>query len=202
MHPIRHISGRAAPLPGANIDTDVIMPKQFLKGITREGLADGVFFDLRFAAPDKPRPDFILNTPGYAGTQILVAGPNFGCGSSREHAVWGLRQFGIRAILGTTFGSIFFDNCLHNGLLVIRLADAETQRLLALCAKPDRNLIAIDLVAQTVADAEGQRTAFAIDALSKDRLLRGIDSIAATLERAAAIRAFEKNHRNANPWQH
>lgn len=200
MEPLIRLTGIAAPLPAANVDTDVIMPKQFLKGIDREGLRDGVFHALRFAADGSPRPDFILNRPPWRGASILVTGPNFGCGSSREHAVWGLRQLGIRAILGTTFGGIFFDNCLNNGILALGLPPDDLAALLRLAEDPAHNRLTIDLPAQTLLGDGGTCVAFALDARRKEALLRGHDAIAATLEEANAIQSFEKAHHQANPW--
>ncbi len=194
---VRH-AGIAAPMPGANIDTDVIMPKQFLKGIDRSGLARGVFHDLRFDASGAPRPDFILNRPGFEATSILVVGPNFGCGSSREHAVWGLLQLGVRAIIGTSFGGIFADNALNNGLLLVSLTAAEHQPLNELAsARPTR--VSVDLEAQSIIAGE-LRVPFAIAPTARRLLLLGLDRIGTTLERAAEIRAFERRYFDAHPW--
>src|SRR3954447_14604168 len=178
MQPFIRITGAAAPLPLANIDTDVIMPKQFLKGIDRAGLRDGVFHDLRFAAPGLPRPDFILNREGWTEARFLVVGANFGCGSSREHAVWGLLQRGIRAIVGTSFAGIFSDNCQRNGLLLVSLPAPDVGPLLDLAGDPARNVLTIDLPAQNVAAGEGGPVfRFEIDGLRKDALLRGLDAV-------------------------
>lgn len=201
MEPFDRVEGIAAPLPMANVDTDVIMPKQFLKGIDRSGLADGVFHFQRFDETGALRPDFVLNRPGWAGASFLVVGPNFGCGSSREHAVWGLMQLGVRAILGTSFAGIFNDNCQRNGLLTIVLPEPSIERLLALAADPARNRMTIDLPAQTVTGDGGALTmGFDIDALRKDHLMRGLDAVAATLDGAEDIRAFERAYGAARPW--
>lgn len=199
MQPFTIVDGAAAALPAANIDTDVIMPKQFLKGIDRSGLRDGTFFDLRFRAPGEPRPEFVLNQPAWGDTRFLVVGPNFGCGSSREHAVWGLLQLGIRAIIGTSFAGIFADNAANNGLLLVSL-DADTVNALGtLAANPQTNRLSIDLAEQTIA-ATGHTYRFDISALRKDAMMRGLDAIGTSLEDIAAIHAFEQQHFATNPW--
>jgi 3-isopropylmalate/(R)-2-methylmalate dehydratase small subunit len=200
IEPFIEVHGVAAPLPQANIDTDVIMPKQFLKGVTREGLAKGLFYDLRFDGLGKPRADFILNHPGYQHPAILIVGPNFGCGSSREHAVWGLRQYGVRCLLGTSFASIFQDNCFSNGLLPISLSSDQIDRLQAECSDPAQNRLTVDLRDQRIASAQGLCIPFICDELRRDDLLNGRDAIASTLQQAANIRQFERAHWAANPW--
>ena len=200
MQPFETVSGPAAALPAANVDTDVIMPKQFLKGIDRSGLDRGVFHDLRFDAAGTKRPDFVLNRPEWAQARFLVVGPNFGCGSSREHAVWGLLQLGIRAVVGTTFAGIFADNAANNGLLLVSLDPERVQALGSLAADPARNRLTIDLPSQTILAADASRTAFEIPATRKDALVRGLDAIGTTLDRAAEIRAFEERYHAARPW--
>ena len=201
MTPFTTVTGIAAPLPRANIDTDQIMPKQFLKGIDRSGLADGFLFDLRFTAPGKPRPDFILNQPPWNDARFLVVGPNYGCGSSREHAVWGMMQLGIRAVIGTQFGGIFYDNCLRNGVPAILLPESDVAQLMALTGDPAQCEITVDLPAQAiVANATGEKIAFAFDPVHKDMLVRGLSAVAATLEHAGAIEAFERKYYDENPW--
>ena len=200
MEPFTIVSGPAAGLPGANIDTDVIMPKQFLKGIDRAGLGEAVFHDLRHAGPGRPRPDFVLNRPEWQGACTLVVGPNFGCGSSREHAVWGLLQGGIRAVVGTSFAGIFADNAANNGLLLIELAPGAVAELAARAADPAGNRMTIDLPAQTITTADGAVQGFDIPARRKDHLVRGLDAIGATLDHAEAIRAFQARHLAAQPW--
>lgn len=194
------LTGIAASLPQANIDTDVIMPKQFLKGITREDLARGLFYDLRFNDSGQERGDFILNQPGYRAARFLIVGPNFGCGSSREHAVWGLRQFGIRGILGTSFASIFRDNCFKNGLLPITLKTEELGLVESACSNPQHNILTVDLFEQVVSLLNGGRVPFTIDPLRRDDLLNGRDAVASTLRFAAEIRAFEQRHWLTQPW--
>lgn len=200
MQPFTTVTGPAAALSAANIDTDVIMPKQFLKGIDRSGLSHGTLHDLRFDTAGTLRPDFVLNRPEWADARFLVVGPNFGCGSSREHAVWGLLQLGIRAIIGTTFAGIFSDNAANNGLLLISLEPEQVGALSALGADPARNRLTIDLPAQSVLTAGGTRFGFEISQLRKDALVRGLDAIGATLDQAATIRAFEARHHEAQPW--
>lgn len=200
MEPFRIVEGVAAPLPGANIDTDVIMPKVFLKGIDRSGLSEGVFHDLRFAEDGRPRPDFVLNQDPWREAAFLVVGPNFGCGSSREHAVWGLRQLGVRALLGVSFAGIFFDNCARNGLLALTLPEAVVEGLLAAAADPTTSRLQIDLPAQTFTGADGVATRFDIDPVLKAMLVDGLDPVGATLRHADDIRAFERDHFQAFPW--
>lgn len=201
MQPFTVLSGRAAPLPRANIDTDVIMPKQFLKGIDRKGLGAGAFHDLRFAAAGEPNRDFVLNRPGWEDAAFLVVGPNFGCGSSREHAVWGLQQLGVRALIGSSFGGIFFDNCARNGVLAITLSDADVDALMALAGNPATNTMSVDLPAQQIrAPAAGLAVGFDIDQRRKDALVRGLDAIGQALEMAPQIRAFEAARLDEEPW--
>lgn len=201
MQPFETVEGAAAPFLLPNVDTDVIMPKTFLKGIDRTGLDRGVFNLLRFRADGSPEPDFILNRPGYAASRFLVVGPNFGCGSSREHAVWGLAQLGIRALIGTSFAGIFDDNCRNNGLLTLSLDAAVVERIAALVAGPQTNILRIDLPSQLVTlRATGESIPFEIDRLRKEALLRGLDAVGATLAQADAIRAFEMRHHAENPW--
>jgi len=200
MQPFTTVRGVAAALPSANIDTDVIMPKQFLKGITRDGLRDGLLHDLRFDANGQERAEFILNQGVYRSAAFLVVGPNFGCGSSREHAVWGLGQFGIRALIGTSFASIFHDNCLRNGLLTVCLSGDEVARIQALCLNPDRSILCVDLQAQTIDLSDGTQVTFRMDSRRRDDLLHGRDPIASTLRFADDIEDFEHRHWAAAPW--
>ncbi|WP_332767670.1 3-isopropylmalate dehydratase small subunit [Pseudomonas koreensis] len=200
LQPFTHVSGQAAPLLAANIDTDVIMPKQFLKGIDRQGLDRGLFFDLRFLRDGGPNPDFVLNQPVWQGASFLVVGPNFGCGSSREHAVWGLQQMGIRALIGSSFAGIFYDNCQRNGVLLITLEEAQLQRIGRLVGQPETARISIDLEAQQIRLADGSVVDFQIDILRKSALLLGLDAIGSTLQRREQIEAFEREHLANNPW--
>ncbi|MBA4362502.1 MULTISPECIES: 3-isopropylmalate dehydratase small subunit [Pseudomonas] len=200
LQPFTQVTGQAAPMLAANIDTDVIMPKQFLKGIDRAGLDRGLFFDLRFLPDGSPNPEFVLNQPAWQGARFMVVGPNFGCGSSREHAVWGLRQMGIRALIGSSFAGIFYDNCQRNGVLLITLDEAVSQRLGHVVSQPDSALINVDLEAQEIRLHDGKVISFEIDTLRKTALLLGLDAIGSTLQRSEQIKAFERNHLAANPW--
>jgi len=199
MTPFDRVSGAAAPMTTPNIDTDVIMPKMFLKGVDRSGLGDGAFNLLRFI-DGKPKPDFVLNQDGYRDACFLVVGPNFGCGSSREHAVWGLQQLGIRALIGTTFAGIFNDNCANNGLLTISLDTATVGTLAGIVAHPTSNRLTIDLAQQTIRIDGGGTIPFAIEPARKEAFLTGRDAISSTLAFADDIRAFEARHRAVNPW--
>jgi len=201
MEPFIQITGVAAALPQANLDTDQIMPKQFLKGIDRRGLDQGFLFDLRFQAPGMVRPDFVLNRPPWRDTRILLTGPNFGCGSSREHAVWGLRELGIRCVVGTSFGGIFADNCARNGVPAISLEPAELDRLMRLASEPSTCEMTVDLQAQAITtSADGRVLGFAFDPLRRTLLLGGLDAVGLTLRQADAISRFEQRHWAASPW--
>lgn len=200
LQPFTLVTGKAAPMLAANIDTDVIMPKQFLKGIDRSGLDRGLFFDLRFLPSGEPNPDFVLNQPAWQGASFMVVGPNFGCGSSREHAVWGLKQMGIRALIGSSFAGIFYDNCQRNGVLLITLDELVLQKLGKVVSQADQAQISVDLEAQAIRLADGQVIPFQIDTLRKTALLLGLDAIGTTLQRSEEIRAFERQHLQANSW--
>jgi 3-isopropylmalate/(R)-2-methylmalate dehydratase small subunit len=201
MEPFKSLTGVAAGLPMANLDTDQIMPKQFLRGVDREsGLAAGFLHDLRFSAPGQPRPEFILNRAPWTQAGILVTGPNYGCGSSREHAVWGMRQLGLRCVIGSSFGGIFADNCARNGVPAITLPVAEVDRLLALASDAARCEMTVDLERQTLVTADGRTLAFAFDPLRKHMLLKGLDAVGVTLEMADDIRRFEADYLGARPW--
>ncbi|RXH32732.1 3-isopropylmalate dehydratase small subunit [Bradyrhizobium zhanjiangense] len=200
MIPFGQVAGVAAPMMAPNVDTDVIMPKMFLKGVDRSGLGEGAFNLLRFSG-GKPNADFILNREGYRDANFLVVGPNFGCGSSREHAVWGLQQLGIRALIGTSFAGIFNDNCANNGLLTISLDADVVAELARVVADSSRNDVTIDLAAQSVRFDRGRRSiGFDIEPDRKEAFLTGRDFIASTLVFADDIRAFEARHRAENPW--
>lgn len=200
MQPFNTVHGVAAPFLAANVDTDVIMPKQFLKGIDRNGLDKGVFFDLRFLPDGSLNPEFVLNQQPWNASSFLVVGPNFGCGSSREHAVWGLKQLGIRALIGTSFAGIFYDNCQRNGVLLIQLSEAELLELGRQVGSKEQAYITVDLANQQIRLGASKVIAFEIDPLRKDALLQGLDAIGSTLQRTEQIRAFETQHHLANPW--
>ncbi|MGH8449239.1 3-isopropylmalate dehydratase small subunit [Pseudomonas sp.] len=200
LQPFTLVTGKAAPMLAANIDTDVIMPKQFLKGIDRSGLDRGLFFDLRFLPSGEPNPEFVLNQPAWQGASFMVVGPNFGCGSSREHAVWGLKQMGIRALIGSSFAGIFYDNCQRNGVLLITLDEGVLQTLGQTVRQADQAQISVDLEQQQIRLADGEVIGFQIDTLRKTALLLGLDAIGTTLQRSEQIMAFEQRHLAANPW--
>ena len=201
MEPYHQVAGVAAALPPAYIDTDQIMPKQFLRGIDRQGLSQGFLFDMRFEAPGKPRPDFVLNRAPWQQAALLITGPNFGCGSSREHAVWGLRELGLRCVIGSSFGGIFSDNCARNGVPAIVLPSQDVDRLLALATDPERCVMTVDLQAQTVTTpGDGQVVSFEFDPLRKHMLLNGLDAVGLTLQYADDIRRFEQGYLKQRPW--
>ncbi|QMV52362.1 3-isopropylmalate dehydratase small subunit [Ewingella americana] len=200
MQAFNVLTAVAAPLTAANVDTDVIMPKQFLKGIDRNGLDKGVFFDLRFLTDGSPDLEFILNQPEWQSAKFLVVGPNFGCGSSREHAVWGLKQLGIRALIGTTFAGIFFDNCQRNGVLTVQLSPEQWSKVAEQAAQPQTNEITLDLPEQRISLCNGEQIDFNIDELSKLSLLNGLDAIGNTLRYSDDIRQFQQTHLQNNPW--
>jgi len=200
MQPFDTVSGSAAPFLASNIDTDVIMPKQFLKGIDRKGLDRGLFFDLRFLESGEPNPAFILNQPAWSHAAFLVVGPNFGCGSSREHAVWGLKQVGIRALIGISFAGIFYDNCQRNGVLAIQVSEAQLKQIAGVISNAETAKIRVNLPEQKIELADGAVIPFEIDQLRKQSLLLGLDAIGTTLQRAEQIRSFEAQHLSENPW--
>ncbi|MGB3430349.1 3-isopropylmalate dehydratase small subunit [Achromobacter sp.] len=194
------IAGVAAPLPFSNLDTDQIMPKQFLRIIDKAGLDRGLLHDLRFDASGAPRPDFVLNQPAYAGASIVVAGPNFGCGSSREHAVWGLQQFGIRAVIAPSFGEIFYFNAVNNGLLLISLTPAEIDALLARVSNADTNRLGIDVAAGRVTAVDGWTAAFTLPERHRRMYVQGQDMVGASLQQLDEVERFEARHWARHPW--
>ena len=200
---VGRIEGVAAPLDIANLDTDQIMPKQFLRGIDKAGLDRGLLWDLRFDGQGRARADFVLNRPGFEQTRVLIAGPNFGCGSSREHAVWGLQQYGIQAVIAPSFGEIFYSNAMNNGLLAVMLAPADALELMEAAkastraAEPLR--VAISVQASTVGWS-GQTRSFALSARHRTMLLEGLDMIDASLAHRAEIAAFAQRHWVQQPW--
>lgn len=200
MEPFEIVSGIAAPMLDANIDTDVIMPKQFLMGVDRKGLDRGVFFDQRFVADGQPNPNFVLNEPRYTDCKFLLTGPNFGCGSSREHAVWGLKQLGIRALIGTSFAGIFFDNCMRNGVLAAIVAEQDLENLAGIVAENPGKPTTVDLQKQLISISGHIDISFEIDGLRKQTLMTGLDPIGATLQHRQDIVDFEQKHLQANPW--
>ena len=203
MTPINTLTSIAAPLPLPNIDTDQIIPKQFLKRIERTGYEDFLFYDWRYtfdaAGRTTPNPDFVLNKPEYQGAEILLAEKNFGCGSSREHAAWAIHQFGFRAVIAPSFADIFFSNAGKNGIILCRLTDAEVETLIQRSTTNPAHKITINLEAQTVTDDQGFSAHFDIDPFRKHCLLNGLDDIGLTLLHADALTAYETNH-NQEFW--
>jgi 3-isopropylmalate/(R)-2-methylmalate dehydratase small subunit len=196
MDPFSRHTGLVAPLDRVDVDTDQIIPKQFLKSIARTGFDAGLFFDWRFQPDGSPNPDFVLNKPEYQGASILVSGRNFGSGSSREHAPWALQQFGFRVVIAPSFADIFRNNCYQNGLLPVVLPDTLVRQLLDRAASQAGYRLSIDLENQTVADERDTLASFDIDPAVKHRLLNGLDDIGLTLQHADAIESFEQ-HRPA-----
>jgi 3-isopropylmalate/(R)-2-methylmalate dehydratase small subunit len=194
------LRGIAAPLPMINVDTDMIIPKQFLKTIKRTGLGKNLFDELRYDTQGEEKPDFVLNQPAYRKAQILVAGENFGCGSSREHAPWALLDFGIRCIIAPSFADIFYNNCFKNGILPIALPQSEVDKLMDDARRGANAIVTVDLEAQEITGPDGGRIRFDIDRFRKHCLLNGLDDIGLTLEKSASIDAFEARDRHARPW--
>ena len=200
MNDVHLIQGVAATLPTANLDTDQIMPKQFLRGIDKAGLDQGLLWDLRFQGDGSLRPDFVLNQPAYAQTRVLIAGPNFGCGSSREHAVWGLQQFGIQAVIASSFGEIFYSNAMNNRLMVVILPEDAVQALMDEADQSAEPLcVSIDVQQLTVSSPHS-RTPFSVSARHQRMFLDGLDMIGASLTYRAQIDAFTQRHWAAQPW--
>ena len=200
MDKFTKLTGIAAPMPLVNIDTDMIIPKQFLKTIKRSGLGVNLFDEMRYDREGQEIPDFVLNKPQYREAQILVAGDNFGCGSSREHAPWALLDFGIRAVISTSFADIFFNNCFKNGILPIVLPAEAVAVLMKDAEKGSNARMTVDLESQTVTSSDGQSFAFEVDAFKKHCLLNGLDDIGLTMEKVTAIDAFEKSAATIRPW--
>ena len=194
------LTGIAAPMPLVNIDTDMIIPKQFLKTIKRTGLGKNLFDEMRYDRQGNEIADFVLNRPPYRQAQILVAGDNFGCGSSREHAPWALLDFGIRCVISTSFADIFYNNCFKNGILPVTLPAEAVAHLMKDAEKGANARISVDLPAQTVTAADGTVFSFDIDPFKKHCLVNGLDDIGLSLEKVAAIDAYEARARTLRPW--
>jgi 3-isopropylmalate/(R)-2-methylmalate dehydratase small subunit len=194
------LTGIAAPMPLVNIDTDMIIPKQFLKTIKRTGLGVNLFDEMRYTPDGQEIPEFVLNQPAWRKAEILVAGDNFGCGSSREHAPWALLDFGIRCVISTSFADIFYNNCFKNGILPVVLPKEAVDILMEDARKGANARMTVDLAAQTVTSSDGQSFHFEIDPFKKHCLLNGLDDIGLSLEKVAAIDAFEKAASQARPW--
>ncbi|MEM1301250.1 MAG: 3-isopropylmalate dehydratase small subunit [Pseudomonadota bacterium] len=200
MDKFTKLTGIAAPMPLVNIDTDMIIPKIFLKTIKRSGLGVNLFDEMRFDREGNEIPDFVLNQPQYRAAEILVAGDNFGCGSSREHAPWAIKDFGIRCVISTSFADIFFNNCFKNGILPIVVSEDEHALLMKDAEKGSNARITVDLEAQEVTTSDGDVISFEVDAFKKHCLLNGLDDIGLTMEKAASIDAFEGQAAQARPW--
>jgi 3-isopropylmalate/(R)-2-methylmalate dehydratase small subunit len=200
MEKFTKLTGIAAPMPLVNIDTDMIIPKQFLKTIQRSGLSKNLFDEMRYDREGHEIADFVLNQPAYRSAEILVAGDNFGCGSSREHAPWALLDFGVRCVISTSFADIFFNNCFKNGILPIILPQEQVDVLMADARKGANARVTVDLEAQTVTTSDGQSFGFAVDPHRKHCLINGLDDIGLTLEKAAAIDSFEAKVATLRPW--
>jgi len=194
MKPFTVHRGRVAPLDRVNVDTDQIIPKQFLKRIEKTGFGQFLFYDWRFGADGKKNPDFVLHEPRYEGATILVAGKNFGCGSSREHAVWALADFGFRAVISSSFADIFANNSTKNGFLAVRLSDNEVATLMKRAEEIDQYQVTIDLEKQEVSDEQGFRAQFAMDEFVRHCLLNGLDDIGLTLQHEKDIATYEAQH--------
>jgi len=197
MEPFKTLTSIAAPLDRTNVDTDQIIPKQFLKRIERTGYGEFLFFDWRRTASGDPNPDFELNNPRYQGAKILIAGKNFACGSSREHAAWALSDYGFRAVIAPTFADIFFSNAGKNGIVLARLSEEQVAQLLSNAKTIPNYQLTVSLQDQTVTDAHGFHATFEVDPFRKFCLIEGLDDIGLTLRHAAALDAFESQHDNA-----
>jgi 3-isopropylmalate/(R)-2-methylmalate dehydratase small subunit len=200
MEKFSELTGVAAPLPMINVDTDMIIPKQFLKTIKRTGLGANLFHEMRFDAEGNENPDFVLNQPAYRNAKILVAGANFGCGSSREHAPWAILDFGIKCVIAPSFADIFYNNCFKNGILPIALPQSEVDKLLDDASRGANATITIDLERQEIRGPDGDVIHFDVDPFRKKCLLEGLDDIGLTLQKQARIAAFESNQQAARPW--
>ena len=194
MQPFRKHTGLVAPLDRVNVDTDQIIPKQFLKRIERTGFGEFLFNDWRFSADGKKNAEFVLHAPRYQGASILVAGKNFGCGSSREHAVWALADFGFRVVIASSFADIFANNSLKNGLLTVRLSDEQVAEIMRGAKEIENYRLTVDLESQRVEDGRGFSATFAVDEFAKHCLLNGLDDIGLTLQHEAEIAAYEAGH--------
>ncbi|HKG84062.1 MAG TPA: 3-isopropylmalate dehydratase small subunit [Beijerinckiaceae bacterium] len=192
MQPFTVLTGVAAPLKIVNVDTDMIIPKQYLKTIKRTGLGTGLFAEMRYREDGSENPDFVLNRPAYRKAQIIVAGDNFGCGSSREHAPWALLDFGIRCVIATGFADIFYNNCFKNGILPIKVSPEDLEKLFDDAERGANATLTIDLENQEIRGPDGGVVKFEIDAFRKHCLLNGLDDIGLTMEKAPAIEAYEK----------
>ncbi len=200
MDKFTKLTGVAAPLPIVNIDTDMIIPKDYLKTIKRTGLGSGLFAEMRFNDDGTENPDFVLNKPAYRKAQILVAGDNFGCGSSREHAPWALADFGIRCVISTSFADIFYNNCFKNGILPVVVSPEELEKLNDDAERGSNATVTVDLEACEIRGPDGGTIKFELDEFKRHCLLNGLDDIALTMEKVPAIDTFEKKNAELRPW--
>ncbi|MBP0582446.1 3-isopropylmalate dehydratase small subunit [Labrys sp. LIt4] len=194
------LTGVAAPLEIMNVDTDMIIPKQYLKTIKRTGLGAGLFSEMRFNDDGSENPDFVLNKPAYRHAKILVAGDNFGCGSSREHAPWALLDFGIRCVISTSFADIFYNNCFNNGILPIVVSESDLEKLFDDARRGANATLTVDLEAQEIRGPDGGSVKFDIDPARKNKLLKGLDDIGVTMEKTPSIASFEQKTAASRPW--
>ena len=194
------LTGIAAPMDLINVDTDMIIPKQFLKTIKRSGLGVNLFDEMRYQADGSENPDFVLNKPAYREAEILVAGENFGCGSSREHAPWAIKDFGIRCVIAPSFADIFYNNCFKNGILPVVLPQEQVDVLMKDAEKGANARMTVDLERQEITSSDGQVFAFDVDSFRKHCLMNGLDDIALTLEKASSIKGFEEKAAQDRPW--
>ncbi len=194
------LTGVAAPLEIMNVDTDMIIPKQYLKTIKRTGLGAGLFSEMRFNDDGSENPDFVLNKPAYRQAKILVAGDNFGCGSSREHAPWALLDFGIRCVISTSFADIFYNNCFNNGILPIVVSESDLEKLFDDARRGANATLTVDLEAQEIRGPDGGSVKFDIDPARKNKLLKGLDDIGVTMEKTPSIASFEQKTAASRPW--
>lgn len=200
MEKFTKLTGVAAPLPIINIDTDMIIPKDYLKTIKRTGLGKGLFAEMRFNEDGSENPDFVLNKPAYRNAQILVAGDNFGCGSSREHAPWALLDFGIRCVISTSFADIFYNNCFKNGILPIRVSQQDLDKLMDDASRGANATLTVDLENMTISGPDGGSITFDLDEFKRYCMLNGLDDIGLTMEKADSITAFEAKNAVSHPW--
>jgi 3-isopropylmalate/(R)-2-methylmalate dehydratase small subunit len=200
MQPFTTLTGVAAPLDMINVDTDMIIPKQYLKTIERTGLGKGLFSELRYRDDGSENPDFVLNKPAYRNAKILVAGDNFGCGSSREHAPWALADFGIRCVISTSFADIFHNNCFQNGILPVKVSPEDLEKLMDDASRGSNATLTVDLEAQEIRGPDGGVVHFDVDPFRKRCLLNGLDDIGITLEKDSAIASFEGGMAESRPW--
>jgi len=200
MEKFTKLSGIAAPMPIRNVDTDMIIPKQFLKTIKRTGLGKNLFDEMRYTPDGKEIPDFVLNKPQYRKAQILVAGDNFGCGSSREHAPWALADFGIRCIISTSFADIFYNNCFKNGILPIKVSKEDVAKLMDDAERGANAVVSIDLETQEIKGPDGGCIKFEVDAFRKHCLLNGLDDIGLTMQKKESMDSFEAKNKLSQPW--